>query len=63
MRGVPGDDYQTEDEEVLATVLAGAARELASDFALVTAGFKVYVILKSGHDKGSEAVFVTRPEV
>lgn len=66
VRGVPGDDYQTEDEAVLATVLPGAAREFTTLFALaepgVTAGFKVYVVLKSGHEKGSEAVFVTRPE-
>lgn len=66
VRGVPGDDYQTDDEEVLATIAPGAPRELLTDFALgapgVTAGFKVYVVLSTGHEKGSDPVFVTRPE-
>ena len=65
VRGCAGDDYQVEDEIVLATVLPGAARELLTDFALntggLTAGFKVYVILETGNEKGSEAVYVVRP--
>jgi hypothetical protein len=65
VRGVPGDDYQAEDEEVLATFGPEEAREFLTDFALgapeVTAGYKVYVVLESGNERGSEAVFVTRP--
>jgi len=56
VRGVPGDDYQAEDEEVLATFAPEDAREFLTDFALgapeVTAGFKVYVVLESGNERG-----------
>ncbi len=66
VRGVPGDDYQTDDEEVLATLAPGAPREFLTDFALgapgVSAGFKVYVVLAGGNERGSDAVYVTRPE-
>lgn len=65
VRGVPGDDYVTEDEVTLATVLPGAPLELLTDFALGSpgsiAGFKVYVVLTTGRERGSEPVFVTRP--
>lgn len=65
VRGVPGDEYDTDDEAVLATVEPAAAREFFTPFALgspgLTAGFKVYVVLKTGHERGSETVFVTRP--
>jgi hypothetical protein len=44
---------------------ADAAREFSTDFALgtpgVVAGFKVYVVLTTGNEKGSEPVYVTRP--
>ena len=66
VRGVPGESYETDDEEVLATIAPDAPREFVTDFALgapgVTAGFKVYVVLSTGNEKGSEPVFVTRPE-
>lgn len=66
VRGVPGDDYQADDEAVIATVPAGAAREFFTAFALdergVTAGFKVYVILNSGHEAGSPPAYVTHPD-
>jgi hypothetical protein len=65
VRGVPGDSYTTDDEVVLATVEPSAAREFVTDFALgtpgLTAGFKVYVVSNTGNEKGSEAVYVTRP--
>ena len=44
---------------------AGGSREFLTDFSLtapgLTAGFKVYVILDTGNERGSEAVFLTRP--
>ena len=65
VRGSAGDDYETDDEIVLATVLPTGSREVLTDFALntpgLTAGFKVYVVLETGNERGSEAVFVTRP--
>ena len=65
VRGVPGAVYLAEDETVLATVLPAAARELFTGFALGTPGlsasFKVYVVLTTGHERGSEPVTVTRP--
>jgi hypothetical protein len=65
VRGSAGDDYETEDEVVLANVAPDGTRELLTDFALntpgLTAGFKVYVILATGNERGSEPVFVTRP--
>lgn len=65
VRGVPGDSYNTDDEVVLATVLPGGPREFLTDFGLtaagLTAGFKVYVMLTTGNEKGSDPVYVTRP--
>lgn len=65
LRGVPGDEYNADDEVVIATVAAGGTRAASSAFALATPGltasFKVYVVLQDGHEKGSEAVAVHRP--
>ena len=40
-------------------VFFGVVRGVAQS--ALTAGFKVYVILHTGNEKGSEAVYVTRP--
>jgi hypothetical protein len=65
VRGVAGDVYVSADETLLASVAPADAREFLTDFALsvpgVVAGFKVYVVLTTGNERGSEAVFVTRP--
>ena len=65
VRAVAGDSYTTDDEVTLATVAANGVRELMSDFALdhprLTVGYKVYVVLTTGNEKGSEALYVTRP--
>lgn len=65
VRGVPGDSYHSDDETVLATIMPDAAREFFTDFALsqpgITAGFKVYVVLNSGNERGSNPVYLTRP--
>lgn len=63
--GAAGNDYNGDDESLLATIEPDAARELFTTFALntpgVVAGFKVYVVLSSGNERGSAAVYVTRP--
>jgi hypothetical protein len=65
VRGVPGGDYAADDESVLASLDGSAPLEFFTDFALgqqgAKAGFKVYVVLTSGNEKGSAPVYVTRP--
>ena len=65
MRGVAGEDYQGADEVLLATIGPAGTREVLTAFALthpgVTAGFKVYVVLSTGREKGSLPAFVQRP--
>jgi hypothetical protein len=65
VRAVAGDDYVADDESVLATIAPPGPLEFSTGFALsapgLTAGFKVYVVLKTGNERGSEAIYVTRP--
>ena len=66
VRAVPGDEYESEDEQILATIPAGASPlELLSAFGLNSpgqvVGYKVFVVLDTGNERGSEAVYVTRP--
>jgi hypothetical protein len=65
VRGDAGEEYETEDEVVLGTVLPGEPRELLTAFALgspgLTCGYKVYVVLETGNERGSDPVYVTRP--
>ena len=51
---------------ILATIPAGTTpMKLLSAFALntpgQTVGYKVYVVVTTGNERGSEAVYVTRP--
>ena len=65
VRGVAGPEYDAEDETVLASILPGSPRTLSTDFALGIPGgsatYKVYVTTTTGHERGSNAVTVTRP--
>ncbi len=65
VRGVAGDEYDTEDEDLLASILPGAPLSYVTSYALgtpgLTAGFKVYVVLDTGRERGSTPVFVSRP--
>jgi hypothetical protein len=65
VRGVPGPDYDGDDEVVVATIPKGAARELRTDYSLsgsgMQASFKVYVVLTTGNEAGSNVVTVERP--
>ena len=65
LRGNVGDDYSDEDAIVIATNGPGVAREFVTPFGLNQPGarvaLKVYVILTTGNEAGSGALFVTRP--
>ena len=65
LRGNVGDDYSDEDAIVIATNGPGVAREFVTPFGLNQPGarvaLKVYVILTTGNEAGSAALFVTRP--
>lgn len=65
VRWSPGEEYSTEDESVVATVAPGAAREVLTLQGLGTPGarslFRVYVVLSTDNERGSETVAVTRP--
>jgi hypothetical protein len=65
LRGNVGDDYSDEDAIVIATNAPGAPREFVTPFGLNQPGaqvaLKVYVILTTGNESGSGAMFVQRP--
>ncbi len=65
LRGNVGTDYSDEDAVVIATNAPGAAREFVTPYGLNQPGaqvaFKVYVILTTGNESGSGALFVQRP--
>lgn len=65
LRGNVGDDYSDEDAVVVATNLPGATREFITPFGLNQPGarvaYNVYVILTTGNEAGSAAMFVQRP--
>lgn len=66
IRAAPGDEYAGDDEVILGKVPAGGTRALSTLFSLgtpgMTAGFKVYVVLNTGRERGSQPVYVTRPQ-
>ena len=65
LRGNVGDDYSDEDAVVIATNAPGAPREFITPFGLNQPGakvaLKVYVLLSTGNEAGSAAMFVERP--
>ena len=65
LRGNGGDEYSEEDAVVIAMNEPGAAREFVTPFALNQPGarvaLKVYVVLNTGNEAGSAALFVQRP--
>ena len=65
LRGNVGTDYSDEDAVVIATNDPGAPREFVTTFGLnqpgVHVALKVYVILTTGNEAGSAAMFVQRP--
>lgn len=67
LRGTAGDQYEHDDESVVATLAKGGERVFRTAFALgqpgAQAAFKVYVVLESGNERGSNTVVATRPLV
>lgn len=65
IRAVAGPDYDAEDETVIANIPAGAPREFRTAYSLsnpgMAASFRVYVLLETGNEAGSDTVTVTRP--
>jgi hypothetical protein len=65
VRATPGPDYSAEDETLLATIPPGAPRSYNTAAGLAVPGsamsYKVYVLLTTGHEAGSNAETVTRP--
>ncbi|MEK6261476.1 MAG: hypothetical protein AABP62_22990 [Planctomycetota bacterium] len=66
LRFCPGPDYSGDDETTIASVPPDAPREVFTDAGLTAPGsvasFKVYVVTDTGHEKGSKAVSLQRPE-
>jgi hypothetical protein len=65
LRACAGADYSTDEESVVASVPPGASVAFATDRFLTQAGevasFRIYVVLKSGGEAGSNTVVVARP--
>ena len=65
LRATAGDEYNDEDAVVIASNEPGDAREFVTPFGLSQPGarvaFKVFVILNTGNEAGSAAMFVQRP--
>lgn len=65
VRYTPGPDYDEDDAAVLANISPERPREWLTDAGLVQPGasstFKVYVMLNTGNEAGSESLTVTRP--
>ncbi|MGL4401953.1 MAG: hypothetical protein ACRCXD_18995 [Luteolibacter sp.] len=61
----PAATYQPEAESTLATLPGGGALEYLTAAGLPppgeTASYKIYAILTTGNERGSNAVAVTRP--
>lgn len=65
VRYTPGEEYDEDDETVVATILPSDPRELLTDAGLTQPGafstFKVYVLLTTGNERGSATMVVERP--
>lgn len=66
VRYTPGPDYDEDDAAVVANIAPDAPRELLTDAGLTQPGaassFKVFVILTTGNEAGSDAMTVERPQ-
>lgn len=65
LRAVPGPEYATEDEVHVLTIAPDAPRECLTAFSLTAPGmaasFKIYVVLTTGHEAGSDPVVAEVP--
>jgi hypothetical protein len=66
IRFCTGAVYENEEEEILVTIPKAGPLTHLTDAGLsvpgATASYKVYVVLESDNEKGSDAVAITRPE-
>lgn len=64
VRGMAGTDYEMEDERLVSRVAAGSSCQVETlsdlDEPEARASFRVYVVLKTGQEKGSRPVTVSR---
>jgi hypothetical protein len=64
VRAMAGDQYESEDETALARISPEDPLHFSTLFALDEPGakavFRVYVVLRSGHERGSQPVVVVR---
>ncbi|MGC4016535.1 MAG: hypothetical protein QM755_18735 [Luteolibacter sp.] len=64
VRGMAGADYETEDERLVGRVVAGDACQVQTlsdlDEPEARASFRVYVVLRSGQERGGRPVTVER---
>ena len=65
IRFCPGPNYSTETEVVIGNISSTDPLEFLTDSGLAASGdtgsFKVYVILTTNNEKGSNTVTITRP--
>lgn len=65
IRQSPGPAYDADASSVIATIPAGGALEFSTDAGLLTPGttisVKVFVVLTTGNERGSNPVTITRP--
>lgn len=65
LRYSPGEEYSTEDDITLGNVVPGEPLEFFTLAGLAAPGdtglFRVYVVLQTGNEKGSNTVTLTRP--
>lgn len=64
VRAMAGETYEAEDETLVESVACGERLSIATTFALEEKGavatFRVYVVLRSGHERGSRPLTVVR---
>lgn len=67
IRMSPGPTYSTDDDSVIGTIEPGSPLAFSTNSGLtvagVTAGFRVYVVLTTGNEKGSNDLILVRPSV
>ncbi len=65
IRFCAGPNYSSDNESVIGSVQPSELREFLTNSGLTTPGsiasFKVYVVLTTGNEKGSNTVTITRP--
>ena len=65
VRMSPGPAYEAESSSVIGTIPAGGLPQFSSDAGFLvpgqTASVKIFVVLSTGNERGSNTVSLTRP--